>query len=131
MKRLVALLSLITLFSLGVSAQTLPSGEWTKKSFGVSGSWGVVQEDGQRFLVLDDRFKTKNAPDLKLFLSKQSLESTTGKNATSNAVLIAKLKSAKGAQRYAIPDSVDLGSFDTLLLHCEKYSKLWAGASLR
>ena len=46
-------------------------------------------------------------------------------------VLIARLDSPRGGQRYPIPDGVDLDKLSTLLLHCEKYSKLWGGAALR
>ena len=83
-------------------------------------------------IALSERdFKTKKAPDLKLFLSSRELSSVDGTNATSRAVLIAKLSSVRGAQRYAIPSGVDLDEHSTLLLHCEKYEKLWGGAKIR
>ena len=69
-------------------------------------------------------------PDLKLFLTKSKASSLTGKNATKNAVRIAKLTSNKGAQRYKLPNNINPADFTTLLIHCEKYSKLWATGNL-
>ena len=50
---------------------------------------------------------------------------------TTQAVLIARLDSPRGGQRYRIPDTIDLSQYPTLLLHCEQYSKLWGGATIR
>ena len=130
MNRIAAALLTFALAASTVPAAELASGDWTKKSFKIAGSWRIVEEDGQRFLELDAAFKTKKAPDLKLFLSRQALADATGKNATRDALLIAPLDSHQGAQRYKLPD-VELNDYPTLLLHCEKYSKLWGGAPLR
>ncbi|MEM7049350.1 MAG: DM13 domain-containing protein [Acidobacteriota bacterium] len=113
-----------------IAAEPVASGEWSKKSFRIDGSWQIVDEGGSLWVVLDDSFKTKKAPDLKLFLSPKSLAEVGNRNATDGSVLIAPLDSNRGAQRYAIPKGTDLAAFQTLLIHCEKYSKLWGGAAL-
>ena len=105
-------------------------GTWTKKSQKIAGAWKIVETAEGRFLELDDSFKTRRAPDLKLFLSPLEAGSVNAKNATSGSVLIAKLQKAKGAQRYEIPADIDLDAYQTLVLHCEKYTKLW-GVSAR
>lgn len=130
MTRIVATLLTLALATSVVPAAELAAGSWSKKSFKIAGSWRIVEEQGQRFLELDADFKTKKAPDLKLFLSRQALAEANGKNATRDALLIAPLASHQGSQRYALPD-VDLADYPTLLLHCEKYSKLWGGSPLR
>ncbi|MFK8017134.1 MAG: DM13 domain-containing protein, partial [Gammaproteobacteria bacterium] len=79
---------------------------------------------------LDDKFKTRNAPDLKLFLSPRAAGDVTPDNAVEGSVLISKLRKAKGAQRYALPDDLDLAQFETLVLHCEQYTKLWGVSPL-
>ncbi len=112
----------------GLAAEA--EGTWTKKSQKVSGSWSIVQEGGTSFLVLDSSFKTRSAPDLKLFLSKRAPGDVTNKNATGEARLIAQLEKSSGAQRYELPAGVDLAEYPTLVLHCEKYSKLWAVAAI-
>lgn len=127
---LLLLFAVSAILSTPAVAENLHGGSWTKKSFAIAGGWSIVEEGGRHYVVLDDAFKTKKAPDLKLFLSKQELGATNGKNATKDAVLIAKLDSERGGQRYALP-AVDLAEYRTLLIHCEKYLKLWGGAPLR
>ncbi|MEO0577024.1 MAG: DM13 domain-containing protein [Pseudomonadota bacterium] len=103
---------------------------WTKRSQKIKGTWQIVETDAGTFLELDDAFKTRNAPDLKLFLSPLAADDVNARNATSGSVLISKLKKAKGAQRYEIPADIDLSQFQTLVLHCEAYTKLWGVSAL-
>ena len=126
----VLLFFVVAFASLSV-AQPLAEGDWTKKTASISGNWSIVEERGSHFLILSDDFKTKKAPDLKLFLSSRDLSAIDGSNATSQAVFIAKLKNVRGGQRYSIPGDIDLDKHSTLLLHCEKYSKVWGGATIR
>lgn len=112
------------------ASEVLHEGVWTKKSFKSGGSWSIVSADGKLFVKLSDDFKTRNAPDLKIFLSPQSAADTTGKNATDGALLISPLESNKGAQVYEIPAGTDLNSFSSILIHCEQYSKLWSASDL-
>lgn len=132
------LFALVTLV-LGLLALTLPAGaqekvlhqgSWTKKGFAIEGTWKIVEEGGQRFVVLDDAFRTKSAPDLKLFLSPREPGKISSLDATDGAARIGELPSNRGAQRIAIPAGVDLGRYRTLVLHCEQYSKLWGVAPL-
>ncbi|MBX2851000.1 MAG: DM13 domain-containing protein [Phycisphaeraceae bacterium] len=110
---------------------TVHSGTWSKKTYSASGTWKIVKNGDDHFVVLDSKFKTKSAPDLKLFLTKSKASSLTGKNATKNAVRIAKLKSNKGAQRYKLPKGTSPADYKTLIIHCEKYSKLWVTGTLK
>ncbi len=106
------------------------SGNWSRQELKISGEWSIVEEQGRLHVRLSDGFKTKSGPDLKIFLSHSDLDSLTGKNATSHAVLIAPLSSNKGAQSFAIPAGVEPSEYKSIIIHCEKYSKLWGGASL-
>jgi len=107
--------------------------KWVKKTQKIHGAWSIVKEGDQHFVVLDSKFKTKSAPDLKLFLTPDTAKNLTNKNALKNGVLIAKLKSAKGAQRYKLPAKAvkALGNAKSLIIHCEKYTKLWGVAELK
>ncbi len=118
--------------ALEASAETvLHEGVWTKKTFKSSGDWSIVEDsDGNRFVKLSDDFKTRNAPDLKIFLSPQAAADTTGKNATQGALLISPLESNKGGQVYEIPTGTDLDAYSSILIHCEQFSKLWSAADL-
>ncbi len=113
-----------------VDGETLATGEWTKKSFKSSGSWEIYQADGKTFVKLSSDFRTRNAPDLKIFLSPPSADATTGKNATDGSFLVAELSSNAGEQIYEIPTSVNLSDYMSILIHCEQYSKLWSAAEL-
>lgn len=112
------------------SAQALPSGDFVKKKKSIKGDWTVVQENGQTIIRFSDDFKTKNGPDLKIFLSPQSIDSVSGKTAVNGAVLLGVLKSTKGRQDYVVPNGVSLSNFSSVLIHCEAYSVLWGGGAL-
>lgn len=127
---LIALLSAVLLPGQVAFAGDDQGGTWTRKSQSIKGSWRIVDSADGRYLELDDAFRTRRAPDLKLFLSPLPADEITANNATSGSVLIAPLKKAKGAQRYALPDGLDLDEFQTLVLHCEQYTKLWGVSPL-
>lgn len=113
-----------------VQARTEAQGSWTKKSFSVAGTWKIEEQGGKAYVVLSDDFKTRSAPDLKIFLSPTEAKSANGKNATKGSVLVGELPKSKGAVRLEVPAGVDVTTFKSILLHCEQYSKLWAAAPL-
>ena len=106
------------------------SGNFEKTSFSINGNWAIVKENGQTILRFSDNFKTKNGPDLKLFLSPKSVGDVTGKTATQGAVKLSVLRSNKGSQDYVIPSHIDLSQYGSILIHCEAFSDLWGGANL-
>ncbi len=108
----------------------LASGSWGKKTFKSSGTWQIYSENGSTFVKLSSDFKTRKAPDLKIFLSPLAASATTGRNATQGSVLIAPLSSNSGEQVYQIPEGVDITDYRSILIHCEAYSKLWSAADL-
>ena len=107
------------------------SGEWTKKSFKSSGTWEIFEEDGETFVKLSEDFRTRNGPDLKIFLSPLEVKNVNGRNATDGSVLISALESNAGEQIYKIPADVELTEFQSIIIHCEAYSKLWSASNLR
>lgn len=111
-------------------AQSKTEGIFSKFNYTVKGSWSIVEEGGNTYLELSDDFSTQRGPDLKIFVTKTSLKSLNGKNAINDAELVSVLKKNKGGQRYLIPSGVNLDNYTTLLIHCERFSKPWAGASL-
>jgi len=101
-----------------------------EKKYSIKGQWSVVQENGKTIIRLSDDFKTKNGPDLKIFLSPQSIGDVTGRTALDGAVTLGRLKSNKGTQDYVVPNGVSLADFSSVLIHCEAFSVLWGGGSL-
>ena len=106
------------------------SGTWAKVTSNTKGTWTIYSEGDKTFVALSDDFKTRGAPDLKLFLSPKAAGDLNGRNATDGAVLISKLASNRGAQVYELPAGVDLASYATLIIHCEQFAKLWSTAAL-
>lgn len=103
---------------------------FVKKRYKIKGDWRVVQEGGKTLIRFSDNFKTKNGPDLKVFLSPQSIGGITGQTALEGAVTLGVLKSNRGTQDYVVPNGVSLSNFSSVLIHCEAYSVLWGGGSL-
>lgn len=122
---------ILILFSLlfGAAAALGQSGKWTKKTNSINGTWSISESGGKKVLSLKG-FKTANAPDLKIFLSPKTASAVSSKNATQGSVLVAKLKSNKGDQKYTLPANVDLSKYKSVVIHCEKYSKLWGAGKL-
>ena len=106
------------------------TGSWTKKKRVSKGTWSIVREDGALFVELDADFRTRGAPDLKLFLSPLSAADVNKNNALDGSHLISLLDSNKGAQRYAIPDIDTLDGYRSIIIHCEDYTILWSAADL-
>ena len=110
--------------------QALHKGTWSKKSHKASGEWSIYTENGKTYVKLSSDFRTRNAPDLKIFLSPQAASDANGRNATNGAILISPLSSNAGEQVYEIPASVNLADYQSILIHCERFSKLWSAADL-
>jgi len=101
-----------------------------KKTYALKGSVTVEQRGNRTVIVFSDDFKTKKGPDLKVFLSKHDIANATGDNATTDAIRLGALQSNKGAQEYILPEGVNLTDFNSVLVHCEAFSKLWGGADV-
>ena len=129
-------LSALLLFgTLTINAQTLYSGEWDADSYFTTfeGSWKVVKEGDKTYVVMGDDFKTKKAPDLKIFFSKKDLGDIDGDNAANkgSSIFVAKLNSYKGSAKYLVPSNINISDYKTIIVHCEEYSKFWGGAPLK
>lgn len=113
-----------------VAGSNLSEGTWTKKSFAAAGKWEIYEDKGKTYVRLSPDFQTRNAPDLKLFLSPRLAADVTGKTAVSGSLQIAPLQSNKGEQVYELPAGTNLAGYKSILIHCEAYTKLWAAADL-
>ena len=115
--------------SVAVAAE-LPSGTFVKKKKKLKGAWEVVQRGDKTFIVFGEDFRAANGPDLKIFLSPQTVADVTGKTAVNGAINIGELKTTKGTQEYEVPAGINLDDFNSVLVHCEAYSVLWGGGDL-
>ena len=119
-------LVLVYLLSFFLQGETIATGTWTKSNYSIDGGWRIEKIGDKLNVILDNDFATKKAPDLKIFFSKEPLDGLTSKN----AVLVTELTSNKGSQSYVIDKDIDITTYQTILIHCEKYSVLWGGAPL-
>jgi len=112
-----------------LAAEPVASGEWMIQAYDTSGEWRVTRDGDALIVTLSDDFQTKRGPDLKIFLSPKPAGEITGRNATDGSVLVAELKSNRGGQTYRI-EGVDISDYQSIIIHCEAFSKLWAVAPL-
>ena len=127
---------LTTLLSPSILAENIGSGEltpafssWGKKS--VVGSWSIVKEEQQYVIVLGDDFSARDGPDVKVFLSPKPVNEITGSNATEGSAFITEITRFKGQYRISVPKHVNPEDFQSLVFHCEEFSKLWGTSPLR
>ncbi len=108
----------------------IATGGFTNQEYKITGTWRIYEEDGKTFIALSDDFRTRRGPDLKIFLSPLAADDVTGRNATDGSVLVTKLKKSRGAQTFEIPAGTDLSAYQSVVIHCERFSKLWGAGPL-
>lgn len=97
----------------------------------LQGDWKIVSDGESHYIELSENFKAKNGPDVKIFLSPTPANQVTGKNAVNGSVLVHQISEFDGSARIAIPAGTDISQFQSLIFHCEAYSKLWGSSALR
>ncbi len=127
-------------FASSAQAQSIVAqGPWRAADYEVSGQWTISRQGDQLFVELGDDFETKNGPDLHILLSPKPFAQATNANASKGALVVGLLRSSddsvlfrkmKGAQRLAIPSGTRLSDYRSILIHCVRFSHLWAGADL-
>ena len=95
------------------------------------GDWQIVEDNGNYFIELSDNFKAKQGPDVKIFLSPTAADDVTGNNAVDGSVFVTQISDFEGSARFAIPAGTDVSQFESLVFHCEAFSKLWGSSALR
>lgn len=103
---------------------------FVKKRYTIQGSAKIVTVDGQSRLLFSEDFKTKNGPDLKVYLSKRPLALLSAQDVDETAIRLSVLKSHKGKQSYTIPAEINLNEFESVVIQCEAYTVLWGGFDL-
>ncbi|HBB31369.1 MAG TPA: permease [Cyanobacteria bacterium UBA8803] len=96
-----------------------------------TGSARIVVEDGHRYLELDEAFKTSEmGPDLHVLLDTSDQPPQMYQNLGS-VINLGSLRSYSGAQRYPIPDSINLASFKSVTIWCRMANATFGYAPLR
>ena len=111
------------------AADTVASGGFSNVAMKTKGTWAIETRDDGVYVILSADFKTRKAPDLKIFLDTQKASNVDDDNAA-DGLFVAELKSAKGGQEYKLPAGVDLSAYKSFVIHCEQYSKFWAAGDI-
>jgi hypothetical protein len=102
----------------------------------VSGSVSVRREGNRTLLVFSGDFRTsESAPDLKVAVSPSRTPLAGSKppaypQKPGTYTVLAPLKSARGAQTYEVPASIDLSRQGSVLIWCEQFNATMAWAPL-
>ncbi|MEM6755425.1 MAG: DM13 domain-containing protein [Cyanobacteria bacterium P01_C01_bin.38] len=107
----------------------LASGSFVKQEKAISGRARIVNINGKRYLEFDRTFRSGEGPDVKVILHRNSNIPLNVKE--ENYITLAPIKSFSGAQRYAIPENVNLADYKSVGIWCEEFNATFGYASLR
>lgn len=129
LKPLVVMLGMIIGVAAAENVNAAEAKPFTNVAMKTSGNWSIETREDGTYIVLADNFKTRGAPDLKIFLHTLQADDVENDNAA-QGLFVAELKGKKGAQEYKIPANVNLSDYKSIVIHCEQYTKFWAAGSL-
>ncbi len=95
-----------------------------------TGTARIVTEGGHRYLELDTAFSTSNmGPDLHVLLDSTEKPPQTYSN-LGGAVNLGSLHDFSGAQRYPIPDAINIADYDSVVIWCRMANATFGYAPL-
>ena len=112
--------------------QPLYTGRLTGKAHPTSGRASIYQVgDGKRDLRFTD-FATSNGPDVHVVLAQSADQNLTKEfvKGELDSVELGSLKANQGDQNYDLPDSIDLGKYDAVVIYCERFHVVFGVAKL-
>jgi Electron transfer DM13 len=115
-----------------VRPTTTLSGAFKAGEKPATGKAMIVREGGHSFLQFDSAFSTSDqGPDLHILLDTTMNPPKNYEGATGNRVInLGKLKNYSGAQRYPIPDAVNLANYKSVVIWCRMANATFAYAPL-
>lgn len=119
-------------FNSSSDSQPLYTGLLIGKAHPTSGRASIYQVgDGKRDLRLTD-FTTSNGPDVHVLLAQSTDQNLTKAfvKGDIDSVELGLLKANQGSQNYSLPDSVDLGKYDAVVIYCERFHAVFGVAKL-
>lgn len=95
-----------------------------------TGTARIVTEAGHRYLEIDAAFSTTNqAPDLHVLLETANVPPSSY-STFGSYVNLGKLQTTNGAQRYPIPDTIDIAEFKSVVIWCRMANATMGYATL-
>ena len=81
---------------------------------------------GTSFLVRFDSVSISNAPDIRIYLSKD----TGGRYVEANSLYLGALKATNGSFNYEVPSTADVAQYKSVVVWCRNFSTLITWADL-
>ena len=94
------------------------------------GMWYLDSREDGVYAMFSEGFETVKGPNLHVYLSKLAAADANGAQAEGDLHVTA-LKSYKGGQLYKLPQGVNLADYNSFVIVCDKFHKLWAAGDLR
>lgn len=117
-------------------ASTAKSGTFVSGEHSTEGTARLVKENGKRYLELDEAFKTSEmGPDLHVILHRsEDVIGSTNPPAyplkEGDYVILGRLEKFNGAQRYSIPENINLADYQSAVIWCRKFNATFGAAKL-
>jgi hypothetical protein len=122
--------SVVHSITIAQASTAIASGAFVAGEAPTTGTARIVTEGGHRYLELDTAFSTSNmGPDLHVLLDSATQPPKSYANLGS-AVNLGKLHSPSGAQRFPIPDAINLADFHTAVVWCRMANATFGYAPL-
>lgn len=106
---------------------TADSAPFVSVAHTTEGAAQIVEVDGQRYLELDEAFRSDSGPDLFVVLHTQAVPESYD---SEDYVNLGRLQSLEGTQRYAIPEDVDIESLKSAVIWCQQFNVTFGYATL-
>jgi Electron transfer DM13 len=105
-----------------------PSGKFQSVEHPTSGNARLITNAKQRhFLVLDNSFKTDPGPDLYVVLHRSNQPQTYN---SKDYVILERLQKVSGQQQYAIPSTINLSEYQSVVIWCRQFNVTFGYAPL-
>ncbi|MEO0458633.1 MAG: DM13 domain-containing protein [Cyanobacteria bacterium P01_A01_bin.114] len=116
--------------SLVAQAPVIASGGFVTvdQDHATTGTARIVEENGQRYIEFDAAFDTARGPDVQVVL--YTGDTVPVSIAEEDYTVVADLESFEGAQRYALPASVDLDAYGAIAIWCAEFNVTFGYANL-
>ena len=104
------------------------AGQFVSVEHPTSGQVKVIEEDGARYLEIGEDFQSDRGPALEIILHESD---TVGLQIEEGSyVSLGELKSFNGAQRYLIPEAIDLEQYQSVAIWCQQFNATFGYAPL-
>jgi hypothetical protein len=106
-----------------------PGGQFQSVEHPTQGNVRItIDAKKQRFLVLQENFKTDPGPDLFVILHRSA--QSPKDYAPKNYVIMGRLQKVNGTQQYRIPGSVQLADYKSVVIWCRQFNATFGYAPL-